>query len=222
MNKKIRPTPWDAKVLGVKSYELNFPSERELRRSAALKGHVTVKLDPLASKKRLHALGFYYCDTLAEPVCSRERFISFPDPEVTVSSKAPLDALLGISHGAFRHGRFHRDFSVTRAQADRRYDNWLRQLHRTDRVLAVYHRKKLAGFVGVEKNKIVLNALGRSYRERGLGKRLMSAACRALFDRGYSNITSSISMAQSRAVNLYASLGFRFRRPDDVYHRLLR
>jgi ribosomal protein S18 acetylase RimI-like enzyme len=82
------------------------------------------------------------------------------------------------------------------------------------------YRNELAGFLGFAGNRIVLNASSGKYRGKGLGKYLWSAACGELFSHGYGEIVSSISASNMPALNLYASLGFRFRNPLDVYHRL--
>jgi hypothetical protein len=45
--------------------------------------------------------------------------------------------------------------------------------------------------------------------------------CRQLFAEGHAEIQSSISFVNMAVINLYAALGFRFRRPVDVYHRMV-
>jgi hypothetical protein len=53
-----------------------------------------------------------------------------------------------------------------------------------------------------------------------MAKFLWTPVCQALFDAGASEIVSSISAANLAVVNLYSSLGFRFRNAVDIYHRL--
>ncbi|MEX0267936.1 GNAT family N-acetyltransferase [Leptolyngbyaceae cyanobacterium UHCC 1019] len=81
--------------------------------------------------------------------------------------------------------------------------------------------KTLAGFWGYSENKIVLHALGSDYRGRGLAKYFWSAACRELFRQGHSELVSSISFSNTPALNLYISLGFRFRNSYDLYHLMI-
>jgi L-amino acid N-acyltransferase YncA len=184
------------------------------------KGHFTVKVDPLAPKKILHDYGFYYCDTLVEPCCTPERFIPFEDAAAHISRSTDISDLIALFHGAFAHGRFHRDFNIPRERADLRYDNWLRDLHASGNVLGLMYRSELAGFFGLARNKVVLNAVSGKYRQRGIAKYLWSAACKEMFSQGHSEIVSSISASNMPVLNLYSSLGFRFRNPLDVYHRL--
>jgi ribosomal protein S18 acetylase RimI-like enzyme len=214
-------TPWDKKVLGINTYELNTLDEKILQQIATRPGHYTVKVDPLANKKLLHEYGFYYCDTLLMPHATQERFIELVHPEVEIARDIEVDALVAISHGAFEHDRYHRDFHIDREQADLRYDNWLRQLHASGDAFGLLFQGKLAAFFGLTGSHIVLHAVADKFRGRGLAKYLWSRACRELFDSGHKELTSSVSAANTAVINLYISLGFRFRNPVDIYHRVI-
>jgi ribosomal protein S18 acetylase RimI-like enzyme len=218
----FKPSPWDSAVFGMPAYELTDLSPDTLAAATRMAGHYTVRLDPLVSKQDLHEHGFYYCDTLVEPHCKIEHFVPFEDRAVSVRMEVSLDALLSICHGAFVHGRFHRDFGLPQAQAETRYAKWLAQLHRDGKVYGLLYREELAGFIAVEGNRLILHAVATSLRGRGLAKFLWSPVCQALFELGYDELTSSVSAANLAIVNLYASLGFRFRNSVDLYHRLTR
>ncbi len=216
----IEPTPWDTAALGVPCFELRDPGEATLARAAREPGHYTVRVDPLAPKRLLHEHGFYYCDTLLEPHCTPERFAARPSPEAGIARAPALDGVLAICHGAFAHDRFHRDFNVPRTGADARYDRWLVQLHAAGRVRGLLHGGELAGFAAVVGGKLVLHALAERFRGRGLAPGLWTALCRELFAAGEPEVTSSVSAANLAVLNLYAGLGFRFRGPLDLYHRV--
>lgn len=216
----FKPSLWDSSVFGVDAYELSVLSREALETAVHVPGHYAVRLDPLASKQLLHEYGFYYCDTLIEPHCTAERFSGFEDASVGMSRDVPLDALIAICHGAFSHGRFHRDFNLPQVLADQRYDNWLNQLHGAGKVYGLLYRDELAGFIAVDGNRLVLHAISESLRGRGLAKYLWTPVCRTLFDQGCDKLVSSVSATNLAVVNLYATLGFRFRNPIDIYHRL--
>lgn len=218
----FRPSPWDSSVFGVPAYEITDPSPGALATATRVPGHYTIRVDPLASTLALHEHGFYYCDTLIEPHCTAEHFLPFDDQEVSISKEVSLEALLAICHGAFAYGRFHRDFELPKEQAETRYANWLVQLHGDGSVYGLLYRRELAGFVAAQGNRLVLHAVASSLRGRGLAKFLWSPVCQDLFDQGCSELTSSVSAANLAVVNLYASLGFRFRDSVDLYHRLTR
>jgi hypothetical protein len=216
----IERVPWDCAALGCEAYELSSAAP-EILALARGPGHYSVRLDPLADKRGLHEHGFYYCDTLIEPHCAVADFKPQPHPAAGVSRDVPLEPLLAICRGAFQQGRFHRDFNVARARADFRYENWLRTLHGAGKVYGLTWQDELAGFIAHEGGKLVLHALGERHRGRGLARHLWSAVCADLARQGAQELSSSISVGNLAALNLYASLGFRFRNALDLYHKVI-
>jgi len=217
----IKATPWDTAAFGMLTWELTEYSEKALQQVAQTAGHYTLKLDPLADKRLLHEHGFYYCDTLIEPHCKSARLRPVHHPETSISKNIDSEQALAICHGAFAHGRFHRDFNLSKATADLRYDNWLKQLLEVQQVYGLYWEGTLAGFIGHSGNNLVLHALAEKYRGRGLSKYWWSAVCGELLTLGHEEVTSSISATNLAIINLYASLGFSFSNPQDIYHRLV-
>ena len=215
----IKPTPWDSVAFGVPTFELSEYSEAALDAAVRAPGHYTIKVDPLANKASLHAHGFYYCDTLLATVGSPDRLpaLAIP-PELKVSKTVDTAAVLEICHGAFSHGRFHRDFLLPHEGANLRYDNWLRQLLKAGNVYGLFHGDALGGFIGVNGNSLVLHAVAPSMRGRGLAKYWWHTVISELFTVGNQTVTSSISASNVAVVNLYASLGFSFKQPQDIYH----
>jgi GNAT superfamily N-acetyltransferase len=211
-------TPWDAELFGFDTYELTRLSEDLLDQTVALPGHFTIKVDPLASKKLLHEYGFYYCDTLIEPYCRLEWFIYSSHDKIGLAQRVSLEELAPIVPGAFRNGRFHRDFYIEQRLADARYAKWLQALHDAGNCLGLMYENRTAGFFCFDRQRIVLHALDERYRGRGLSRYFWSAACRELFNREHAELVSSISASNMAALNLYGSLGFRFRNARDVYH----
>lgn len=217
----IRPTPWDSAVFGIPTWELTNYSEETLYKYAQLAGHQTLKVDPLIDKRLLYSQGFYYCDTLMEPRCDAARLRLVLHDEATVEKIASVTDLLSICHGAFAHDRFHRDFNLSGAAADLRYDNWLNQLVLAEQVYGLYWQGRLAGFIAHQENSLILHAVAEMYRGQGLAKFWWSAVCNDLFKVGFAQVSSSISITNTAVLNLYASLGFSFFAPKDVYHRFV-
>jgi RimJ/RimL family protein N-acetyltransferase len=217
-----RPTPWDGAVLGMPSFEIVDPSPERLAVILDRPGHYTVKVDPLQDTRSLAESGFYYCDTLLEPWCERVRFTPFPHRSAQIILCPPKDVMLRLCHGAFRHGRFHRDFNISQSRADERYDNWLLQLHGSHKVFGLAWESEVVGFFASEGPKAVLHAIAPKMRGRGIAKHLWTAAIVRMFEEGHSVVTSSVSAANVAVINLYAALNFRFRSPVDVYHRIVR
>jgi GNAT superfamily N-acetyltransferase len=223
-SKYILRTKWDSLVFGIDTYEIKFVSEDILNSLAKLKGHFTIRVDPLSShKKVLYSCGFYYCDTLIEPYCSKKkiRYFSHPNVKIKILRRVPVKELIKISHGAFSYGRFHKDFNMKRKLSDLRYDRWLKKLYEANHVFALMFNNKCVCFFGYKGNKILLHAISKKYRGKGLAKYLWSVACRELFKKGHKELVSSISASNLAAVNLYSSLGFKFRNPVEIYHKLV-
>ena len=217
----IKRTPWDSAALGCDAFELADSGAEALAQVRA-PGHYTVRVEPLVSKEDLHRNGFYYCDTLVEPYCATGQLKLHPHPAAGFERRPPLEPLLAVCRVAFRHDRFHRDFNVERRLADLRYENWLRALHGASKVYGLTWEGETAGFIAHEEGKLVLHALGERHSGRGIAKHLWSAVCGDLAGNGAAELSSSISAANTPALSLYASLGFRFRNPVDVYHRVIR
>jgi len=220
MSALIKATPWDTAAFGMPTWELTEYSEAALQRAAQTAGHHTIRVDPLADKRLLHEYHFYYCDTLIEPRCNAARLRQVQHPDATISKQPDAEQALAISHGAFAHGRFHRDFNLSKASADLRYDNWLKQLLEARQVYGLYWQGMLAGFIGYSADSLVLHAVAEQYRGKGLSKYWWSTVCRELL-ADHDEVNSSISAANLAVLNLYASMGFSFNNPKDIYHRLV-
>ena len=221
MTGQIKATPWDTAAFAMPTWELSEYSEELLRQAAQTAGHHTIKVDPLADKRLLHEYGFYYCDTLIEPHCTASRLRMERHPDATISRTIDVKEAMAISHAAYTHGRFHRDFNLPRDAADLRYDNWLKQLLEAQQVYGLYWQNALAGFIAYNGNSLVLHALAEKYRGKGRSKYWWGTVCAEVLAMGNDEVRSSISAANLAALNLYATLGFSFREPHDVYHRLV-
>lgn len=222
MPEAMHPAPWDEAVFGMPCFEITELREDVLSLAAETPGHFTIKVDPLADKSLLYRYGFYYTDTLIRPVCTAGQLVAHEHADASADTGVDVKLLLPMCRESFVHGRFHRDFNLPRDSADRRYMQWLKQLAREDTVLGLYFSGELAGFIAERRGVLALHALDARFRGRGLAKYLWTAACRRLFDQGADELSSSISAANLAVLNLYASLGFRFRHAVDIYHRLNR
>lgn len=218
----VKPTPWDTAAFGLPTWELTEYTEKALQQATQTGGHYTLKVNPLTDKRLLHEYGFYYCDTLIEPHCNATRLRAVQHPEASISKVVNVEHALAICHGAFAYGRFHRDFNLSKAAADLRYDNWLKQLLEAEQVYGLYWQGVLAGFIGHSGNNLVLHALAEQYRGKGWSKYWWNAVCSELLANGHDEVKSSISAANLAVVNLYLSLGFSFHNPQDIYHCFVR
>ena len=221
MNTLIRATPWDTVPLAMPTWELLAYTEAALQQSMQTPGHHTIKVSPLDNKKLLHDYGYYYCDTLIEPYCTATRLRAAHHEQATVTKVCDAKQVLVMAHGVFAHGRFQRDFNLPEAAAELRYDTWLKQLLDEGNVYGLFSHGELAGFIGHAKNNLVLHAVAEKFRGKGLAKYWWSAVCGELLSTPYTEVQSSISAGNIAVLNLYAGLGFSFRHPQDIYHRIV-
>jgi L-amino acid N-acyltransferase YncA len=217
----LKATLWDTLAFGMPTWELSEYSEAALQQAVQTAGHYSIKVDPLSNKQLLNQYGFYYCDTLIEPRCTAKRLRLIQHPDATFSKEVDAEQILAIGNGAFIHGRFHRDFNLPKADADQRYTNWLKQLLDVGQVYGLFWRGKLAGFIGYNGSSLVLHALVEECRGKGLAKFWWSVVCAELLAEGYDEVKSSISVSNLAVLNLYASLGFFFSNPQDIYQRMV-
>lgn len=226
-NNYIKQTFWDQKVFQINTFEIPVESEETLSskinqiKENPEPGHYTIKVNPLWNTKILADSGFYYCDTLIQPYCDPQSFIFHHHPQVSISLKNSLEELLTICNGAFAYGRFHRDFNIDQQKADLRYNSWLSQLFQEQKVWGLIYDQELVGFWAFSEQNIVLHALKSEYRGKGMAKYFWSNACQEMFKSGYQEIISSISASNLAILNLYRSLGFKFKNAQNVYHLLI-
>ncbi|GAA0590443.1 hypothetical protein GCM10009001_03010 [Virgibacillus siamensis] len=216
----IRKTPWDKRNFNIDTYEILDHSEETLRKTDTIDGHFTIKVNPLESPKLLLKHGFYYMDTLIEPVCERKSLTIYQQEGISVSREYDSDEIAQIADEAFMHGRFHRDFHIPNHLADLRYSNWVKDLQQEDTIFALKVNDRTVGFYGYHHDKVLLLGIKKEFRKQGLAKALTSHACLEQFNLGYEQLRTSISAANVASLNLFYALGFRLSDTVDVYHKL--
>lgn len=221
MGKYLQPTPWDKRNFPIETYELTVATEEALQQTNETEGHFTLKVDPFEDTENLKKYGFYYVDTLTEPVCKREKLQIYEQDGIALSRDYVKREIIPIAEEAFTTGRFHRDFNIPSFMADQRYMNWVNDLIERDLILALYYNNNLAGFYAYEGDKILLLGMHKTYRSKGLAKAFTSHGCREQFKlQGAEELRTSISPANIASLNLFISLGFRLKNTIDVYHKL--
>ncbi|GAB3794516.1 GNAT family N-acetyltransferase [Virgibacillus kimchii] len=217
----LRPTPWDKRNFHVETFELAEATEAALQSTNETEGHFTLKVDPSTNTENLNKYGFYYVDTLLEPACKREKLNLFSKEGIQISTDFDKDEVLKIAKEAFKGGRFHRDFHIPDFMADQRYMNWVNDLIMKDMIIGLYFNGTLAGFYGQANNKVLLLAIKKEFRHKGLAKPFTSQAVLNQFEQGdYDMLTTSISASNITSLNLFLTLGFRPQNAVDVYHKL--
>ncbi|WHX26642.1 N-acetyltransferase [Virgibacillus halodenitrificans] len=221
METYLRPTPWDQRNFHIPTYELTSISEEALHQSNEHEGHFTLKIDPLANTELLNKYGFYYVDTLIEPVCHKSALKFTEKDGVELSYTYNKSEILRITAEAFQGGRFHRDYNIPNFMADKRYVNWVKDLIEENQIMALKYEGSTAGFYAYEGNKILLLGMDASYRGKGLAKPFLSKGASEHFSLiDEDELVTSISPSNLPSLNLFISTGFKLRNTVDVYHKL--
>lgn len=220
MTQFLKPTPWDKRTFKIDTYELTASHEEALQETDNVQGHFTLKIDPLENPKRLIEHGFYYMDSLTEPVCKKANLHVFKNDMIRLSQEYEEEAILQIAKEAFMHGRFHRDFNVPNSLADTRYMRWVDDLMKENKIYSLLYDGELAGFYGFDHDKVLLLGMKKKFQGKGLAKPFTSLGCLKQFNEGFSTLYTSISAANIASLNLFYDLGFKVQKTRDVYHKL--
>ncbi len=220
MNSYLKATPWDKRTFIIDTYELTDANQSALDETNNQNGHFTLKIDPLKNPQPIIQSGFYYTDSLIEPVCKKTDFIYFQNEKVSLTQEYRKSEIIKIAKETFIHGRFHRDFNIPNALADIRYMRWVEDLMNEKKLYTLLYEGKLAGFYGFDKDKVLLLGIKKEFQGKGLAKSFTSMGCKKQFEQGYSTLYTSISAANVASLNLFYSIGFKLKKTLDVYHKL--
>jgi len=177
---------------------------------------------------RLSAAGFRFLEVQLRATLPRLRDAALRAPRLTVRTPAPEDRLrlIEIAGTAFRFGRYHADPRFPRALADRRYRAWvegaLADRSEQTRLFVTGPVGQPVGFLHVVIVERVadLRLAGVDPDDAGIaGPELFLGALKQLALEGVERVTARLSAANTSAINLYASMSFRFHEPQLVFHR---
>lgn len=238
--------PWDSETFGfpVGQLELTAAARRDCGEVSAydleqavqewaLPNNVeliaaTVAANDHAAVCLLQQAGLRYVDQtldLCYAGAGFERATAVPAARVDEAAPTDRQALRALAASAFRHGRFHADARFPDRLADLRYADWVTRALDTaspQRVLVVRDGDDLTGFAVVEPRGAEgyehLMAVAPQLRGGPLGPALHKAALQYLVAAGARRVRSKISAGNDAVLNLHASFGARFERPEAVLH----
>jgi hypothetical protein len=233
---------WDADIFGfpVGDYRFINPSELALRPdqlAEALSGWADREKAELigcripathtATGALLESIGFRFVEAQLRAVLPRLRFADLRPPRITIRPVHPADhdGVLRIAESAFTLGRYHADPRFPRALADRRYRVWveraLTEPHPGTLILVVGPEGAPGGFLHAEIDMGIAD-IRLAAVERGAagiaGPELFRGALHEFTSRGAMQVTARFSAANNAVLNIYASFGFRFDEPENVFH----
>lgn len=229
---RYRPTPWDARALGVPTIELvsidlaaedggaaaSLLSALDATCRARAIGLATVRIDagrrPL--KQALQDAGFAYVET-SHPLTLVLRAGRGPDgslrrtvpiEQATAADQAELAAL---ARDAFDHSRFHEDPRIHPARARARYHGWIADSVARGDELWVHRRGgAIAALMtfAVRGTDVQLYLGGTRPGDELVAPMFWAAIVAMLRERGVAAIHTRVSAANLGALRLHLALGF--------------
>lgn len=229
-----RPTPWDARALGVATLELcelgpvddGDGGARARAVLAALEadcvargvGLATVRVDAgrRGWKHALQDAGFAYVETshplTLAPLAGRdvERVFRRAVP-IERATRADQAELAALARDGFDHSRFHEDARIHPARARARYHAWIGDNFAADDELWITRR---AGAIAalmtlrVTGDQVQLFLGGTRRGDELIASMFWAAVVMMLRDRGLAAIATRVSAANLPALRLHHALGF--------------
>jgi RimJ/RimL family protein N-acetyltransferase len=234
--------PWDGEIFGfgVADYRPGSPEALErnaadfvdaleswaLRNAVELVG-CRVPADSTKVSTLLEAAGFRFVELQTQATLARLDPGRLSPCRLTVraAERADHEAIVALAGSAFAHGRYHSDSLFPRSLADRRFRAW------AQRAISEPNGATWIGVVGpagqpaaflhaeMESGVADIRLTAADPEKAGVaGPELVLGTLHALASRGTRRVTARLSAANSAAMNVYASLGFRFHDPALVLH----
>lgn len=234
---------WDADIFGfpVADYKAgnpHFVAETRLAFQDALINWATINQVELIScsvpadcsmwLSLLANFGFVFVDYSLRVTLPRLLARDLPDTRVAVRPMETDDRVdvERIAETAFHFGRYHADWRFPRRLANLRYRCWMHNtfsiLNSETRVYVIGQQGAARGFFHVVLKDgladLRLAAINVTLPSGIAGFNLYVGTLEALEQVGARRATGKISAANNAVTNLYGSLGFRFSRPEAVFH----
>ncbi len=125
-----------------------------------------------------------------------------------------------IAEESFSYDRFHLDYNCTSTIADQRFSMWVDDLIADNDVTfdVLHHNGDIISFIARKNNYLILGGFKQKYLLAGLGEYFILNSCSILKQQNYPTVETLISVNNLLIVNLYASVGFKFKDTRYSFH----
>lgn len=229
----VEPLPWDSDFWGVAAVRVHARTADELdaverlaRREAYDWGSLLVPSDALDLVGAAMSLGYRMVDvrvTLATSVTTG----SAPIGSHRLAAPGDIEELAAIARSALRISRFYGDPRLPDDRCADFYETWIRNSidgPMADAVLVHRGDHGIEGFVtvrstGSHRATLPLVAVHPDRHGRGIGRSLLAASVHWLGSSGVTHADVTTQLANTAAIRLYESAGFRFQESSIWLHR---
>lgn len=235
--------PWDTETFGfpVAAYQTGVaeldPAQRRdfpprfdawMRRNEIALCVCTIPANDRFWKLYLPELNFRFVDFGLKAALNGLQTATLPHARAALRPARPEDyeTIEALAAQSFRHGRYHADPLFPRELADLRYRHWMRRAlsgdNPIDHVYVLGETGSVQGFYHVTiegtLSDLRLMAVVPKLQATGLGFHLCLSVLHLLRDLGVRRVVTSISGANTAAMNVYSKLGFVFSDAEAIYH----
>lgn len=175
----------------------------------------------------LEEKGFRFIETVLHPKLERLSQLNISDQGLKIypANEKDLPSLKSIAESAFRHERFHIDPRINPRIGDLRYGRWVMTsfMHPRQRLLKILDNDILIALFIIEviDNGCIywhLTAVSPQQQGKGYGRRTWLSMLEYHRSNGHHTVMTTISARNTRILNLYSSLNFRFLPPEMTFH----
>lgn len=238
----VIPTPWDAKSLGVDTFEISLPSINCSNIDGVKKSlieitnidnpaifYTRISANSILQKKILMSTGFLNCETQLHVV--KNNLKNFASPKELGSRRLPIQhateqdyaEVVQKSSEVFNYSRFHEDPYIDTDRANFRMKIWTEDL-KIQKVPLIVSRNKvgeLDSFIFYKKNDANIELiLGGSMPGKGMMTPLFWASFIEYFKGiGIKSIETKISASNMVIANVYLFFNFQIKAVNFDFHK---
>ena len=241
---KAELIPWDTDVFGfpiaqlsdliVEDSTLAFVKFEKLNQWASTHGIKMINCrlphEQLKESFFLEEQGFRFIEMVLHPVMENLQDIRVPDSVLQVREVPDYEVALiqDMAEKCFAHERFHMDPRLNTELANVRYGRWVtNSTHSSSQLLLkIEDGSEIVAFFVIEltQNKRVywhLTAVTPEFQGRGYGRKAWLAMLGYHQANGVKQVSTTISARNTRVLNLYSQLHFRFTPPEMTFHLMV-
>lgn len=238
--------PWDSEIFGYNILEIKVIST-DSNKSNNLAGLIN-HLDSFCNKEKVRLVcckvpiynnflidsmqdyGFKYVESSIVPYINlskinKEQYQSYCHSPVRKAREEDIKTLQQIAKKSFKYDRFHMDSKIDNNKADNRYAYWVENSFKdNESIYVILWDNRVAGFYIIkvyDKNytSIRLGCISPEFQGKGLGRNIHAEILLELKQNGLKELDTGISINNTEVLNLYASMGFKFKDQKVAFHK---
>lgn len=185
--------------------------------------------DQVSTSFLLEQYGFKFIEMVLHPFTENLHGANFPEQGLQISEVPAHEVIIvqDLAENCFAYERFHADPRLSTALADERYGKWVKNSHESSNqiLLKIEDNHQIIAFFVIEnlpENEVYwhLTAVSPDCQGRGYGFKAWLAMLGKHKADGINRVSTTISARNSRVLDLYSHLQFRFSPPEMTFHWL--